>query len=239
MPIENSLTSNSIYFEEVEDEQGLELTLEESLRNNFVGLLADRFDQAERARDIDEQRWLTAYHNYRGLYGKNVRFRESEKSRVFVKVTKTKVLAAFGQLVDVIFGGNKFPIGIAETKVPEGISEYAHLDPQNPLPGIETSQEEFRALAAYSPYHNIKDQTEYPPTLVTTADTDDRVVPGHSFKFAARLQEAQTGPNPTLIRIETRAGHGAGKPTSKIIEEIADQWAFLIKHLGANPKFDK
>ncbi|MDA7662762.1 prolyl oligopeptidase family serine peptidase [Pirellulaceae bacterium] len=103
----------------------------------------------------------------------------------------------------------------------------------------ETSQEEFRALAAYSPYHNIKDQTEYPPTLVTTADTDDRVVPGHSFKFAARLQEAQTGPNPTLIRIETRAGHGAGKPTSKIIEEIADQWAFLIKHLGANPKFDK
>jgi hypothetical protein len=152
MPIENSLTSNSIYFEEVEDEQGLELTLEESLRNNFVGLLADRFDQAERARDIDEQRWLTAYHNYRGLYGKNVRFRESEKSRVFVKVTKTKVLAAFGQLVDVIFGGNKFPIGIAETKVPEGISEYAHLDPQNPLPGIETSQEEFPKKKEENPF---------------------------------------------------------------------------------------
>jgi len=152
MPIENSLTSNSIYFEEVEDEQGLELTLEESLRNNFVGLLADRFDQAERARDIDEQRWLTAYHNYRGLYGKNVRFRESEKSRVFVKVTKTKVLAAFGQLVDVIFGGNKFPIGITETKVPEGISEYAHLDPQNPLPGIETSQEEFPKKKEENPF---------------------------------------------------------------------------------------
>ncbi|MEC9094493.1 MAG: prolyl oligopeptidase family serine peptidase [Planctomycetota bacterium] len=101
----------------------------------------------------------------------------------------------------------------------------------------ETSQEEFRSLFGYSPYHNLKSGTEYPPTLVTTADTDDRVVPGHSFKFAARLQECQKGSQPTLIRIETRAGHGAGKPTSKIIEEIADQWAFLIKHLGVKPTF--
>ena len=142
MDNENSLTANGLYFEQVEDEQGLQLTLEESLRNNFVGLLMDRYEQAESTRDIYEQRWLTAYHNYRGLYDKNVRFRESEKSRVFVKVTKTKVLAAFGQLVDVIFGANKFPIGISETKIPEGISEYAHLDPQNPLPGIETSDEQ-------------------------------------------------------------------------------------------------
>jgi len=142
MAEENSLTANELYFEQVEDEQGMQLTLEESLRNNFVGLLMDRYEQAESARDLDEGRWLDAYHNYRGLYGKNIRFRESEKSRVFVKVTKTKVLAAFGQLVDVIFGANKFPIGIAETKVPEGISEYAHLDAQNPMPGIETTQEE-------------------------------------------------------------------------------------------------
>ena len=141
MSSDNSLTSNGLYFEEVQDEEGLQLTLEESLRINFVGLLMDRYEQAESARNLDEQRWLTAYHNYRGLYGKNVRFRESEKSRVFVKVTKTKVLAAFGQLVDVIFGGNKFPIGVSETKVPEGISEYAHLDPQNPLPGLETTSE--------------------------------------------------------------------------------------------------
>ena len=71
----------------------------------------------------------------------------------------------------------------------------------------------------------------YPATLVTTADTDDRVVPGHSFKFAARLQAAQSGEAPVLVRIETRAGHGAGKPTSMAIEEIADQWAFLVKVL--------
>jgi prolyl oligopeptidase len=97
--------------------------------------------------------------------------------------------------------------------------------------GSADDPEEFRALYAYSPYHNLKDGDEFPATLITTADTDDRVVPGHSFKFAARLQEAHAGKAPVLIRIETRAGHGAGKPTSKIIEEIADQWAFLVKNL--------
>ena len=101
----------------------------------------------------------------------------------------------------------------------------------------EASAEEFKALRAYSPYHNLSDGTEYPPTMVTTADTDDRVVPGHSFKFAARLQEAHRGSNPVIIRIETKAGHGAGKPTSKIIEEVADQWAFLVKHLEMAPVF--
>ena len=116
---ENNLTSNELYFEEVESEQGMNLTLEENLQNNLVGLIQDRFISAESARDLDESRWLAAYHNYRGMYGKHVRFRESEKSRVFVKITKTKVLAAYGQLVDVIFGANKFPIGISETKVPE------------------------------------------------------------------------------------------------------------------------
>ncbi len=97
--------------------------------------------------------------------------------------------------------------------------------------GSADNAEEFAALVAYSPYHNLKPGTEYPATMVTTADTDDRVVPGHSFKFAARLQEVQSGDEPVLIRIETRAGHGAGKPTSKIIEEIADAWAFLVKNL--------
>ena len=98
--------------------------------------------------------------------------------------------------------------------------------------GSAEDPEEFKALLAYSPYHNLKPGTKYPATMVTTADTDDRVVPGHSFKFAAALQHAHEGETPVLIRIETRAGHGAGKPTSKLIEEIADQWAFLIKNLN-------
>src|SRR5205085_8655384 len=98
--------------------------------------------------------------------------------------------------------------------------------------GSSDDPEQFAALYKYSPYHNIKAGTKYPPTLVTTADTDDRVVPGHSFKFAAALQAAQAGDAPILIRIETRAGHGAGKPTTKIIEEVSDTLAFLVKVLG-------
>jgi prolyl oligopeptidase len=97
--------------------------------------------------------------------------------------------------------------------------------------GSADDPEEFQALLKYSPYHNLEGGVQYPATLITTADTDDRVVPGHSFKFAAMIQACQSGTNPTLIRIETRAGHGAGKPTAKIIEEVADQWAFLAKNL--------
>lgn len=97
--------------------------------------------------------------------------------------------------------------------------------------GSPDNPEEFKALYAYSPLHNLKPGTAYPATLITTADHDDRVVPAHSFKFAAALQEAHEGEQPVLIRIETKAGHGAGKPTSKIIEEIADKWAFLLRTL--------
>ncbi len=98
--------------------------------------------------------------------------------------------------------------------------------------GSAEDEKEFKALRAYSPYHNIKKGTKYPAVLVTTADTDDRVVPGHSFKYAAALQAAQAGKAPVLIRIETRAGHGSGKPTAMVIEEYVDQWAFLLRNLG-------
>ena len=130
-------TADEIYFSDEETAGGLELELEEDVRNRFVGLVEDRYASAEQARDFDEKRWLTAYHNFRGIYNKNVRFRESEKSKVFVKVTKTKVLAAFGQLVDVIFGTGQFPIGVRETRLPEGISKYTHLEAGGT--GIETS----------------------------------------------------------------------------------------------------
>ena len=99
----------------------------------------------------------------------------------------------------------------------------------------------FQYLFKYSPLHNLEPGTCYPATLVTTADHDDRVVPGHSFKFAAALQAAAApsgaldAARPLLIRIETRAGHGAGKPTQKRIEEAADRWAFLVRALGMKP----
>jgi prolyl oligopeptidase len=112
----------------------------------------------------------------------------------------------------------KFTVGAAWK------SDYG--DPEDPA--------DFKALYAYSPLHNIKAGTKYPATLVTTADTDDRVFPAHSFKYAAALQAAQAGNAPVLIRIETKAGHGAGKPTSKQIEEQTDIYGFLVKNLGMN-----
>ena len=113
---------------------------------------------------------------------------------------------------------HKFTIGWAWT------SEYG--SPENP--------EEFSTIYGYSPLHNLKPGTPYPATMITTADHDDRVVPAHSFKFASALQEMHAGEKPVLIRIETKAGHGAGKPTAKIIEELADEWAFLVRELDIN-----
>ena len=98
--------------------------------------------------------------------------------------------------------------------------------------GYPSKEDDFRRLLTYSPYHNIKDGTDYPAILVTTADTDDRVVPGHSFKYTAALQHSDIGDKPHLSRIETRAGHGSGKPTDKIIDEAADNYAFAAKWTG-------
>jgi len=102
--------------------------------------------------------------------------------------------------------------------------------------GSPQNADEFEALYAYSPVHNVAAGKDYPAVLVTTADTDDRVVPGHSFKYAAALQAADTGDAPTLIRIETRAGHGAGTPVSMLVDLYADQWAFLAEHTGLTPR---
>ena len=110
---------------------------------------------------------------------------------------------------------HKFTIGWA------WVTEYGSAD----------SVGQFPFLYHYSPIHNVRPGTHYPPTFITTADHDDRVVPGHSFKYAATLQAAQGGPAPVLIRIETKAGHGAGKPTAKVIEEQTDRWAFLVHNL--------
>ncbi|MFT6184252.1 MAG: prolyl oligopeptidase [Flavobacteriales bacterium] len=108
------------------------------------------------------------------------------------------------------------------------VPEYGNAD---------SSKVDFDNLYGYSPVHNLKDGTAYPATMITTADHDDRVVPAHSFKFAARLQAAHSGDAPVLIRIEERAGHGAGKPTSKVIDEQADKWAFMFMNMGVKPQY--
>ena len=102
--------------------------------------------------------------------------------------------------------------------------------------GYPSKEADFRTLYKYSPYHNIKGGRAYPAILAFTADTDDRVVPGHTFKYTAALQHADIGDKPHLVRIETRAGHGSGKPTDKIIAETADAWAFAAKWTGLDVK---
>ena len=101
----------------------------------------------------------------------------------------------------------------------------------------EDNETQFKYLLGYSPYHNIKSGLNYPATMVTTSDHDDRVVPAHSFKYAARLQELYKGDNPVLIRIEVNAGHGAGRPTKMVIDAITDKWSFMFYNMGLTPKY--
>jgi prolyl oligopeptidase len=115
---------------------------------------------------------------------------------------------------------HKFTVGKA------WVPEYGSAD---------ASADQFAFLYAYSPYHNVKDGTKYPPTLVMTSDHDDRVFPAHSFKFAAALQRAQGGDAPVLLRVDAKAGHGGGRPTDKIIDDVADRYAFLVKSLDFSP----
>jgi len=127
-----------------------EKTVQEDL---LVGIIKGKLSASEDARYFDEQRWLKAYRNYRGLYGNDMAFTESEKSRVFVKVTKTKVLAAYGQIIDVLFSSGKFPIGIDPTPLPDGVSEYAH---------INKTQEEGQVNEPENPYGFSGDGKELP-----------------------------------------------------------------------------
>ena len=103
--------------------------------------------------------------------------------------------------------------------------------------GSSEDPEHFENLLSYSPLHNLKEGVEYPATMITTADHDDRVVPAHSFKFGAKLQEVHKGDNPVILRIAVDAGHGAGKPTSKIIEEQADKWSFFFYNTNSPVKY--
>ncbi len=182
MAEDNTFLSADNIYEDVEGESGKTLNLEIDQKQNLVGIINGRYAQAEDARQTDETRWLKAYENYRGLYKNSVKFRDSEKSRIFVKITKTKVLAAFGQLVDVIFGTGKFPIGIAETKLPEGEKENAYLDTQNPTPSIEITDEnrgnivdpfdvgyegDGRVLGAGSTYNKVESIEEKADAMLT------------------------------------------------------------------------
>ena len=251
------LNADSIY-EEVEGEAGVQLTLEEDQQRNLIGIIKGRYAQAEEARQTDETRWLKAYENYRGLYAKSVKFRESEKSRVFVKVTKTKVLAAFGQLVDVIFGTGKFPIGIAETKIPEGETDYAHLDTSNPVPGIETSEAEIpddignridnpydvgyegdgRTLKPGATFYNgifedsLEDQAEDAGILVDGASPNPEVLEISPAQKAARRMEK-------LIHDQIEESNGSSEIRNALLESALLGTGIMKGPFNVNKKLHK
>ena len=152
--------------------------VEEAEEQNIEPLVAEiqsKFQACSNKRQDDENRWLQAYHNYRGQYYKNVHFTQHEKSRVFVKVTKTKVLAAYGQIIDVLFGTGKFPLIIQETKVPEGIAEYAHMNPMKEQMGDENME----------PTPSIEGNLEYEPGQPITEESSDLGYPGDGKELPA------------------------------------------------------
>ena len=140
------------------------------------------------------------------------------------KVARASAEVKVGDVIEIAFGNKSVKVRI--TSVQETIRK-------------EDAKEMFEYLKGYSPLHNLKPGTKYPATLVTTADHDDRVVPAHSFKFAATLQADNDGTNPTLIRIDSKAGHGAGKPMAKVLEEQADIYGFIMYNLDMKPDFKK
>ena len=191
-----------------------------------------KFKAASDKRQDDEDRWLQAYHNYRGKYYKNIQFTEREKSRVFVKVTKTKVLAAYGQIIDVLFGTGKFPLIIQETKVPEGISEYAHMNPikekmgdenMQPTPGIEGNMD-------YTPGETMNmnngglgfpgDGNELAPGA--TFDTLNEVKLG-SLQEEYGEAELSDGPAPQPEFPQIKPAQMAARQLNKLIEDQLDE----------------
>jgi hypothetical protein len=223
------LNANHIYVD-VEGETGKTLKLEDEQRNNLVGLIHSRFSSAELSRNLIEKRWITSYENYRGLYNTSMKFRESEKSRVFVKITKTKVLAAFGQLVDVIFGTGKFPISIAETKIPEGELGQAHFDMKNIEQGLETSLGEEEIPDNIG--NRLEDEVPNPYDL--GYEGDGRVLkPGASFYkgvFAETLEDLasedgllQPGFSPDPSKIDVAPAQKAARRMEKLIHDQIDE----------------
>lgn len=190
------------------------------VQNPYEGLIAvvtERWERAKLERLGHERRWLRAYRNFRGIYGPDVQFRESEKSRVFVKITKTKVLAAYGQLLEVLFAGDKFPIGIIPSEKPVGISEYAHIDPSQPPQGQDQDQDE--------------DQQQEPPDVYGYPGDGKDIPPGATYStLLGGLQEQygkagfQDGPAPDLAHMpQISPAEISAKEMEKVIQEQLEE----------------
>ena len=197
--------------------------------NRLAALINTKFQASERARQSDEDRWLESFHNYRGKYYKNVHFREHEKSRVFVKVTKTKVLAAYGQLVDVLFSANKFPISVEATKVPEGVAEYAHLNPvtenlQNVGPEIEGGSDQSQGVPPeqMSLVGFDGDGRELPPGATFGGLSEDKNFLG-SLKKELGDESVQEGSAPMPEMAQIKPATKLARRMEKLIHDQIDE----------------
>jgi hypothetical protein len=192
--------------------------IEDADVSNIIPYILERYSRAEDYRYQDEERWLKAYRNYRGLYGPDVQFTETEKSRVFIKVTKTKTLAAYGQIVDVLFASNRFPLSVEPTELPEGVVEDVHFDPQEP--------EQLRGETMLSsPYGYKGDGNDFEPGA--TAKTLSEKLGPLSGKLEGVQDQLKEGPGKTPTAIEFSPAMVAAK---KMQKKIHDQ----LEESGAN-----
>ena len=188
----------------------------------FVGFIREKFQQSETARLYDEKRWLKAYRNYRGLYGPEMAFRDNEKSKVFVKITKTKVLAAFGQIIEVLFSSGKFPIGVRATTVPEGIDEYAHITKVG-QPQQANGQAQPNGQDIESPYGFAGDGGELPKGATAESLMKDLSQQYKNLDF----EEGPAPDNKSMPQIEP-AEMAAGKMQKLIHDQLEESEAITI-----------
>ena len=207
------IEDDAIALEDAED-----TVVEDVEVSNIIPFVIERYRRAEDYRYQDEERWLRAYRNYRGLYGPDVQFTEAEKSRVFIKVTKTKTLAAYGQIVDVLFANNKFPLSIEPTELPEGVVADVHFDPKEP-------EELQSSTALSSPYGFMGDGAEFPKGA--TEKTLQEKLGALSNKLEPVENKLKEGPGKTPTAIEFSPALIAAK---KMEKKIHDQ----LEESGAN-----
>ena len=209
---DNNFTSDEMYMDDVESSHIEDRNDEEDYNDptvgNIVGFVEQKFSTADTARYSDEQRWIKAYRNYRGIYGPDVQFTSTEKSKIFVKVTKTKVLAAYGQITDVLFGGNKFPITIDPTTLPEGVSESVYFD-SNPQVDQMSKQAGTDELQKLMPGETLVDFKER--------------VGGMQGKLSPVEDKLKEGPGTTPTAITSHPAMVAAKKMEKKIHDQLEE----------------
>ena len=211
---EINIENEAIPIEDSEDSK-----VSDADRNNIIPFIMEKYNRAEDYREQDEQRWLRAYRNYRGLYGSDIQFTEAEKSRVFIKVTKTKTLAAYGQIVDVLFANNKFPLSIEPTELPEGVAKDVSFDPKEP--------QELRNPTNESPYGYSGDGMELPKGA-TAKTLQERLGPLQEKLGDVENLKEESGKTPTAITFSP-AMVAAKSMEKKIHDQLEESGA--NKHL--------